>query len=346
MTRAGAGAANLRLGVIGCGRIGQLHARAITGSTRGTLVAVCDVLPERAAAAAAAFGARPYPALRELLAHEAIDAVTIATPDHLHLAPVLEAIAADCHVFCEKPLATSLADAERMVEAAAVRGVQLAVDYNRRFGFAYRQAKALVDAGRIGAVSRAVIRVTDRTPPPDVAREPHVILTTLLTHHLDLIRFVCGEVASVHARFAPDRRDGLVRDVVLSLRCAEGAIGAIVAGYRDGLGRTSERMELFGSEGELVIEDVTRRVLLMTREPDRIESFRPNPFEEGDAFHDTLRAHLCAFIEQVAGGLPPPVRGVDGLCGMRLAAAALEAHRRSCAIEVTCHDRSEPSVGP
>jgi predicted dehydrogenase len=292
------------------------------------------LLPERAAVVAAAFGVRAYATLGELLAHETIDAVTIATPDHLHVAPTLEAIAAGCHVFCEKPLATSFGEAQQMADAASARGVRLAVDYNRRFGFGYLQAKALIDAGRIGVVRRAVIHVTDRTPPPDVAREPHVILTTLLTHHFDLMRYLCGEVTSVHARFGRDRGDGLVRDVVLSLECSRGAIGAIVAGYRDDLKRTSERMDVSGADGELVIEDVTRRVRLVTRDPDWTEACRPNPFEDGDAFHDTLKAHLCAFIEQIARGLPPPVTGIDGLCGMRLAEAALESHRRSCAIEV------------
>src|SRR5262245_21521183 len=94
----------LRMGVIGCGPIGQLHARAIAGSSEAMLAAVCDIDPRRAQSAAESFGAAPYDRVAKMLGHDSLDAVTIATPDHLHLEPALLAIAAGCYVFCEKPL--------------------------------------------------------------------------------------------------------------------------------------------------------------------------------------------------------------------------------------------------
>ena len=90
--------------------------------------------------------------------------VTVAMSDHLHAEVALTAIAAGCHVFCEKPLATTLADAARLVEAAASRGVTLGVDHNRRFGFGYRIALALLDTGKLGDVRQVVFHVLDHNP--------------------------------------------------------------------------------------------------------------------------------------------------------------------------------------
>jgi predicted dehydrogenase len=326
--------AQLRMAVVGCGPIGHLHARGILESPGASLVAVCDSDPRRAHEASKALGVKTYSRFQELLRAESIDAVTIATPDDLHVDLALEAVSAGCHVFCEKPLATTRADAERMVEAASARGVRLGVDYNRRFGFGYRHARTLLDAGRVGAVTHAVIHVVDRPARPEVARVPHAILTSLITHHIDLMRFLCGEIVSVHASFGQHERGSLVRDVVLSCQIARGAVGAIVAGYRDGFVRTSERMEIEGTAGSLAVVDVTREVTVALLEPDRFETIRPNSFVEGDAFHETVRTHVRSFVASLVEGREPPVTGLDGLRGMIIAEAALESYQRGRPIEV------------
>ena len=325
---------SLRMAVIGCGPIGLLHAEAIARSPYAELGAVCDRDHDRAEAASRRFGVKAYLDARELLEKEPLDGVSAATPDHLHAEVALPALAASRHVFCEKPLAGSLEEARRMVEAAAGRGVHLAVNYNRRFAFGYRKARELIAAGKIGAVDSAVVTVTDQTPWPEVARTPHVILTNLLTHHIDLLRVFAGEVRSVHALFGKTAPGELVREVVLSFEFAGGAVGAIIAGYRDRQSRTSERMEIAGSLGAIAIEDATRRVTLFEKDPDSLASFSPNHFVEGDTFYDTLKAHVEAFIEQVAAGREPPVTGRDGLRAMEIAAAAVESHRQGRSIEV------------
>ena len=240
-----------------------------------------------------------------------VDVVTIATPDHLHVDVALEAIDAGCHVFCEKPLATTAAEARSLVDAAARRGVMLGVDYNRRFGFGYRHARTLLEDGKLGDVRQVLIHVLDRTPRPDVARFPEVILTTLLTHHLDLARWFGGEVAAIIARFSPadPSASGLRRDVVLSLEFAGGAVGAIVAGYRDGLTRTSEHAEIVGSLGSVGIDDVTRSASFWTTDPDRCEVVSPGVFTDQAGFYTTVGEHLKAFLESLAAGLVPPVSG-------------------------------------
>jgi myo-inositol 2-dehydrogenase/D-chiro-inositol 1-dehydrogenase len=337
--------AALRVGVIGCGPIGTLHAEAVCRSPLASLVGVCDVDRGRAEGLASRLGRGVSACTRssDLLKPGRIDVAAIATPDHLHVEVALEAIEAGCHVFCEKPLATSAAEARRLVEAADRRGVILGVDYNRRFGFGYRRARSLLDGGRLGSLQHLLIHVLDRTPLPDVARFPEVILTTLLTHHLDLARWFGGEVAAIAARFGPPdpSASGLRRDVVLSLDFEGGAVGAIVAGYRDGLTRTSERTEIVGSLGSVQVDDVTRAATSWTTDPDRCEVSTLGLFTGEAGFHATIGEHVKAFLESVAAGSSPPVAGLDGLRGLELAEAALRSHAEGRPIMV-----AEPSENP
>ncbi len=323
----------LRVAVVGCGPIGALHAAAVELSPLARLVSVCDVDERRAIDLARRLGPDVAPSVRieEVLERDSIDVVSVATPDHLHVEVVLAAIERGCHVFCEKPLATSVDDARLLVVAAATRGVILGVDHNRRFGFGYRTARRLVDEGRVGPLHCMVFHVVDRTPRPEVVRTPEVILTTLLTHHLDLARWFGGDVRLISCRFGP--RDpgagNLRRSVVLSLEFQGGALGSIVATYRDGQTRTFERAEIVGSLGSVQVDDVTRSAVFRGTDADRLEVFEPSPFTNEAAFLTTIGDHLRAFLARVSAAEPPPVSGLDGLRGLELVEAARRSHREN-----------------
>jgi predicted dehydrogenase len=324
----------LRMAVIGFGPIGALHAQAIADAPSASLAGICEVDEQRRDRAARRFGVPVFESVEHLLANERPDAVTIATPDHLHVEPALAGIAADCRVFCEKPLATSVAEAERIVHAAAERNVQLGVDYNRRFAFGYRTAKRLMDEGAIGTPRDCRLTVSDRTPPSAVARHPLVIFTTLLTHHFDLLRHYCGEIRSLRAVPGQVPIGPLLRDVALSFEFANHATGSIAAGYRDDLTRTVERMELRGTEGRITVEGVTGPVTCTSRDGGRTQSFSSRDHGVDETFYDSLIAHLRAFIDCLSRGQPPPVIGADGLAGLRLAAAAVESIESGKTVEV------------
>ncbi len=174
----------------------------------------------------------------------------------------------------------------------------LGVDHNRRFGFGYRVAHDLLGAGQLGGVRQVVFHVLDRPPRRDVARVPEVILTTLLTHHLDLARWFGGEVASITARFGPE--DALAphlrRDVVLTLGFASGALGVIVAGDCDHQTRTNECAEIVSSLGRVRVDDVTRSATFWTNDPDRREVFEPSTFGDAGVFHSTIGEHVRTFL--------------------------------------------------
>ena len=114
--------------------------------------------------------------------------------------------------------------------------------------------------------------------------------------------------------------------MALTLEFAGGALGSIVAVYRDGQTRTFEHSTLVGSLGSLEIEDVTGAAVYRSTDLDRLEVFKPSPFTDEAVFTTTIGDHLRAFLACVSAGEPPPVPGIDGLRGLELVEAALRSH--------------------
>jgi len=326
----------LRVAVIGCGPIGTLHAQAVVQSEHAALTAICDVEPERAEAVASHTGAKVYDDVERLLNAESLDAVTVATPEHLHVAPVVKAFNAGCHVFCEKPMASTLEDARQMADAAAQHGRHLAIDYNRRFGFGYRKAKELTEEGTIGDIRYVTIRVTEPTTASKDVLKPYAIMKSVLIHHIDLMRFFCGEIRSVHAFFSPRGEADLAHEVALSFQFDGNALGSLIGGWQEvpRWTRTSEWTEIGGTKGTVLIEDVLQAVKFWSVDPDHIEYFRPNFFKGQTAFYDSLTNHIHSFLERLSEGQPPLATGEDGLRGLEIIQAAIESNQTGQVVKV------------
>ena len=319
----------LRVAVIGCGAIGSLHAQAVVQSQHAQLTAACDVEPKRAEIVAAPTGAHVYDDFEELLSAERLDVVTVATPEHLHMAPVVKSIEAGCHVFCEKPMASTLEDAQRMADAAARHNRHLAIDYNRRFGFGYLKAKELCTNGAVGDIRYAVIRVIEPLTGSKGGLKAYSIIRNVLVHHIDLMRFFCGEIRSVHASFSPRGGTDLAHDAAFSFEFEGDALGTLIGGWQEvpRWTRTSEWTEIGGTKGTVVIEDVMKGVKFWSVDPDHIEYFRPNFFKGQSAFYDSLTNHVHCFLERLAEGKTPLVTGQDGLRGLEIVQAAVQSNR-------------------
>lgn len=315
----------LTVAVVGCGRIGTLLASAIHELGTVRLAGVCDIDRSRVDRLARHVGAPAFVDHQRLLAAISPDVVVVTTPDAGHVEPVLAALQAGCHVFCEKPLATTLPEARQLVQAARDQGRFLAVDHNRRFGFGYAWAAELLAQDEIGPVQQMLVQVTDGWPRPEVIHCPEVMLTTLLTHHIDLVRWLTGEIESVQATFGAPH-EGVVRDMTLVCGCAGGATATIVAGYRPEQSRTQELAILMGRDGEIRVHDVTRRVEWWTRDPDCQTVSHPGLFQTGDQFDATITSHLIDFLSRCSRGLPPAVSGDDGVRGLQIVEAALMSH--------------------
>jgi len=327
---------SLRVAVIGCGPIGRLHAQAVVGSEWADLVGVCDTDAQKVERVGTLFHVNSYQSYEEMLSAERLNVVTIATPDHLHVAPAMAAIQRGLHVFCEKPLAASLSEAEAMNHAAAKFGVSLGVDYNRRFGFGYRKARELLAADPSTVVRQAVLQVCDGFPAA-VAEQPYALLTSLASHHLDLLRWLGGEVQSVQATFrgpAPDRP----HHVTIILESIRGGLSCLQASWRVGQARTTEHLRLMADNQVIYVLDVQQEVTVWHESPDSTRHYRPNLFAEGNRFYDTVLTHVSAFLNAVAKGHEAPVSGQDGCATLRLIDAVIQSHHTGRRIDVPLYE--------
>ena len=223
----------LRIGIAGAGVIGRAHAERIAASVECTLIGFADPAP--AAAAVAADARVPLHAtLAELLAARP-DGVILATPNALHVAGALACIAAGVPFLVEKPVAGSLADAERLVDAERRSGVPVLVGQHRRHSAILREARAVIASGRLGRIVAVSGSATFRKPDAYFAEAPWrtqpgggPILINLV-HEIDNLRVLAGEIVEVQAMVSNAARGFEVEDsAAITLRFASGALGSFL----------------------------------------------------------------------------------------------------------------------
>jgi predicted dehydrogenase len=196
----------LKIGLIGAGMMGQVHARAYAHLSGARLAAVADIRAERAAEVAASHGAQQFATLDDLLTGSDVDVVDICLPTPLHAAHTIRALQAGKHVFCEKPIARTMAEASAVREAALASGRKFTVGHVVRFFPEYARAHDLVARGEVGE-PRVIHTLRGGAFPPwshnnwmgDLAQSGGVALD-LACHEFDWLRWCFGEVSRVFAR--------------------------------------------------------------------------------------------------------------------------------------------------
>lgn len=207
----------LRVGLVGCGVMGEHYARVIAQSNTVALAAVCDLDEARAADFRARRGAeRAHADHRDMLDAGHLDAVIVATPDSAHRAPVCDALVAGLPVLCEKPLATTLADADAIVGAARAADRPVMVNFGNRHRPNARRVRELLRAGDLGRVGYVYARLNERLCKtrtiPWLAQTSPVWF--LLSHCVDLVRWLLNDdFAQVYARAAYGAVDDLAPGV-------------------------------------------------------------------------------------------------------------------------------------
>lgn len=195
---------DLRIALIGCGGMGKSEARLVHGIPGARLVACCDVLPEAARAFAEEMGITAYTDAAEVLRAPDVDAVLVATPNGQHTQVVCEAAAAGKHVFCEKPMAFTVAECDRMIEAARRHGVRLMVGHVLRLLPLFQRIIDIFDAGTLGRpVSADIARIGWFGLPTASYRMRREscggLLYDITVHEIDFLHRLLGESASVYA---------------------------------------------------------------------------------------------------------------------------------------------------
>ncbi|MES2357049.1 MAG: Gfo/Idh/MocA family oxidoreductase [Gemmatimonadota bacterium] len=225
-----------RVALVGCGRIAKNHFDAIARVDGLDLVAVADVVPSRAEAAATANGVPAFASLAEMLAGVECDVVTVATPSGLHPVHGIEAARAGKHVVSEKPMAISLAGADSLIDACSEAGVRLFVVKQNRLNPAIQLVKRAVEKGRFGRIHSANCTVRWARPQEYYDQAPWRgtwamdggAFMNQASHYVDLIQWLAGPVESVAAMTATQERKIEAEDSGAAvLRFQNGAIGVL-----------------------------------------------------------------------------------------------------------------------
>ncbi|HEY3082039.1 MAG TPA: Gfo/Idh/MocA family oxidoreductase [Chloroflexota bacterium] len=329
----------LRIGMVGAGEIAVQTAKGIAKAPHARHVQVMDVDARVARDLADTYGVPHTTDVAELLANPEVDAVYIAVPHYLHAPLTLQAIAAGKHVLVEKPIATTLEDADRMIAAAREKGVTLSVAYTAQVDAQLRPVRELIAGGAIGEVvgTRIVLRSdkpesywrsgftgrieTDWRSSKQKSGGGVLIMNTV--HDLNTIRYLTGlEVTRVHAEYATFATSVEVEDfIALTYRYANGAIGTLEAGSalrgRDPL---REVNRIYGREGQIVLTDPPK--LFVTGQ---VEGLKPGEWQELPPLEERLdgrTAIVDGFARAVLAGQPPPVRAEDGRAALEVIVAA------------------------
>ncbi|HNC22887.1 MAG TPA: Gfo/Idh/MocA family oxidoreductase [Opitutaceae bacterium] len=329
----------LKVCVIGMGHIGNLHARIYRENKQVELAGVCDLLPDRAHAAAKTHGAKAYLDAASMLAEVRPDIVSITTAGvengSDHHRPTIQALEAGAHVLCEKPICNDIAKAEEMVSTARRLNRCMGVDFNHRFTPAARVAKRWQQEGRLGHllfvnVSMWIMNRNETSP--------WFHIKSLHPHTVDLMRHFCGDVEAVHcfATKAPGRK--IWSTATMSLRFKNGMVGTLAGSYDIERGHPMERCEVAGTGGRFVIDDMWREVTLYPAGNGE-KSVYTNPVFGGIRdFDDTFRNRINTFVEQIAAGAKPDEidgSGADGLAAQKVLDAAVRSVETGQVISLT-----------
>lgn len=325
----------MKIGLLGAGRIGSLHAETLGRSDAVELVTIFDPIPSRAAALAESIGAEVAEAAEDLLA--ASDALLIASSTDSHADDLTMAAAAGLPAFCEKPIAVDLESTDRAIEAVERAGVSVMMGFNRRFDYGFSKAQSAVADGSIGDLMLLVGQHHDHTPSP----EEYIAVSgghfkDQLIHDFDLVRFVSGdEVTAVHAAGTTVgaevfERHGDTSVAVVTLWLESGAIASLSGARLDPIGY-DVRMEVFGTGDSIAVgwDDHTPiRLVESGTEP-------TDPYREWLVrFGQSYRAEIDAFLSMASGEIASPCTVHDARAALVIAEACKRSLQRRGPVEL------------
>jgi UDP-N-acetyl-2-amino-2-deoxyglucuronate dehydrogenase len=332
-------------GIVGTGVIAATHAAAIAAVPGARLVAVTDVVPERAIEFAESRGCTAEPSLDALLARDDIDVVSVCVPSGLHAEVGIQAAVAGKHLVVEKPIDVSLAAADRLIDAAEAAGVVMTVISQHRFDPGLVELRGLLDDGVLGRLVLGEASTKwyrsqgyyDSGPWRGTWALDGGSLLNQGIHYVDLLRWTMGPVIEVSAIYATQDHKIEVEDTALAvLRFTSGAVGTIVSSTAVFPG-FAQRLEVSGTGGTVVVEDgeIVRRAFTSDSPDLGLRGTQlPRPAAEpgaaanaaalGVASHAAQIADLLTAVEQ---GREPSVTARDGRDTLEVVCAVYESAR-------------------
>ncbi|USQ84225.1 Gfo/Idh/MocA family oxidoreductase [Streptomyces phaeoluteigriseus] len=340
----------MRIGVIGTGRIGTIHANTLSRHREVGSLILTDAEPARAVDLALRLGETAAPGVDEIF-RWGVDAVVITTATSAHAELIGRAARSGLPVFCEKPIALDLAGTLAAIAEVEAAGTTLQMGFQRRFDAGYTGAREAVRSGRLGRLHTVRAVTSDQSPPP-AAWLPVSggLFRDALIHDFDALRWVTGrEVAEVYAAGsdagpAMFRAAGDVDTAAAVLTLDDGTLATATATRLNGAGY-DVRMELAGELDQVVVGLDDRTPIASTEPTGPPAADKPwTGFLE--RFGPAYEAELIAFVDVVRGGRPNPCDGREALQALRIAEACEVSRRERRAVSLAEIPAAPEATGP
>jgi myo-inositol 2-dehydrogenase/D-chiro-inositol 1-dehydrogenase len=339
---------NLRIGIIGAGRIGKVHAETLAFRLpEATVSAIADVNGDAAKEVAERFRIpRAVIDSGEIINDPSIDAVLICSPTETHAELVIQAARAGKHIFCEKPIDHSLSKIDLALHEVKKSGVKFQVGFNRRFDANFSRVRAAVTEGEIGTPHLMHIVSRDPGPPPiSYVKVSGGIFLDMTIHDFDMARFLVGdEVESIYTaggvRVDPEiGKAGDLDTVVIVLQFRNGVIGTI-DNSRQAVYGYDQRVEILGSKGAITTENCyPNQAILSTGTA--VQRDLPLHFFM-DRYTESFVSELRAFVQAILRNKPVPVNGMDGRIAVVMGLAARKSYDERRPVQLNEVAEAEP----
>jgi len=331
----------IRFGLIGCGRIGRMHARNIAAHPMAQLVVCHDLIADAAEACASELGAETAPSVNALLGAD-IDAVFIASATDTHVDLITRSVQAGKAVLCEKPVDLDMRRVEACEREIGSLASRVMLGFNRRFDASFQALRNRLLAGEIGTLEQVVITSRDPEPPsPRFIATSGGLFRDLTIHDFDMARYLAGDIVEVQAIGAnlidpAIKEAGDIDAAMIIMRAASGALVHINNSRRCAYGY-DQRLEVFGSGGMLQAQNQHPTTVEVwngecTHAQDRVPHFFI------DRYADAYRAEIGHFVDCLSNGKPFLAGFTEGKAALQLADAAL-ASLASGRVETVEHGR-------
>ncbi len=335
-------AEKIRVGILGAGRIGKVHAESIAYHIPDAeVVAVSDpYLNDEAEKFMKNLGVKKLTKdYKEIINDRDIDAVLICSPTNTHSQYSIEAAQAGKHIFCEKPVDMEVERIKETVKAVEKAGVKFQVGFNRRFDHNFLKVRSLVKEGKVGDIH--VVRITSRdpaAPPAEYVKNSGGMFMDMTIHDFDMARYLSGsEVEEVFAygTVLVDPEIGKAGDIdtaVVTLKFANGALG-IIENSRQAVYGYDQRVEVFGNKGAVAVSnDTASSAVLSTKEG--VQSEKPLYFFL-ERYMESFTEEKKQFFAAIKNNTEVPVGAVDGLKPVLIAKAAYKSMKEGRPVKLS-----------
>ncbi|MDN4522976.1 Gfo/Idh/MocA family protein [Fictibacillus fluitans] len=327
----------LKVGIVGVGNIGSIHASVYHENPETEIVAVCDIDRTKADAAATKFGANAFYSVNEMLESKTeLNLVSVCTKGEEngseHFDPTIQLLSAGIPVLGEKPISNQIQEGRQMVDLARTNRVPYAINLNHRFTPASEKAKEWVLNQRLGKLHMINMRMWINNP---VESSPWFHLRALHPHSFDVMRYFCGDVKRVAAFMMKGEGRSIWSNTQIILEFENGTIGNLVGSYDAGASYGLERCEVVGSKGRFVLEDACEHLTFYPRNSIETETY--SYLGGMGSFSETFKSRIDHFIDQLRSGATYDEisgSGEDALKAQMIIEAAIESWETGQIVEV------------